>query len=284
MTPNANTLPLHPEYVEMISNDAGERRESVEIFDDFPVQKRRFSIKSKKMTPSSAFSWNRDEKKATDSPNKSNSNKPVPSASSEASGEYFHGICYRAPIRCSRSNISNKDLEWSKFHLIVVGDVFLFFSAPKYEFESRINISAVRSLRRVRVLGKSAIYFSTLRPFILRFQTRNERTAFSKIMPSRTNLRVPTVNLSRVEVQEADLNETVEEEVFIDGPAARTHFVERRGRFFSVPDAESPRREVNARAFRSLKKTARRDNDKEKKNGILSSLKKKSAQLRKRFF
>ena len=280
MSPNANTLPLHPEYVEMISSVAGERRESVEIFDDFPVQKRRFSIKSKKMTPSSAFSWNRAEKKDTDSPKKSC--KPVP----EATGEYFHGICYRAPIRCSRSNISNKDLEWSKFHLIVVGDVFLFFSAPKYEFESRIHLSTVRSLRRVRVLGKSAIYFSTLRPFILRFQTRNERTAFSKIMPSRTNLRVPTVNLSRVEIQEADLNETVEEEVFIDGPAATTHFAERRGRFFSVPDAESPaRREVTARAFRSLKKTARRNsNDKEKKNGILSSLKKKSAQLRKRFF
>jgi len=279
MAPSAYTLPLHPEYVEMIPNDAGERRESVEIFDDFPVKKR-FSMKSKKMTPSSAFSWNRTEK--TDSPKKS---KPVPST--ESSEEYFHGICYRAPIRCSKSNISNNDLEWSKFHLIVVGDTFLFFSAPKYEFESRIHIATVRSIRRVRVFGKSALYFSTIRPFILRFQTRNERTAFSKIMPSRTNLRIPTVNLSRVEVQEAELNETVDEEVFVDGPAEsqeKTHFAERRGRFFSVPEAGSPRREVNARAFRSLKKTARRDSNKEKKYGILSSLKKKSAQFRKRFF
>ncbi|CAG5105560.1 Oidioi.mRNA.OKI2018_I69.chr1.g2237.t1.cds [Oikopleura dioica] len=286
MAPNAFTLPLHPEYVEMVPKDAGERRDSVEIFEEsnFPKKQRGFSLRgsTKKMSPSNAFSWNRPDKKDTEA-------KIKQSPKTAQVGDYFHGICYRAPIRCSKNEMNDSDLEWSKFHLIVVGDVFLFFSAPKYEFESRIHLSTVRSIRRVRVFGKSAIYFSTIRPFLLRFQTRAERSNFSKIMPSRTNLRIPTVNLSRVEIEEAEksFNETLDDEVFIDGPELeeKSDMDGRRGRFFSVPEAET-KREVDARVFRSLKKSARKSTSKDakKKHGILTSLKKKSAQLKRRFF
>ena len=259
------------------------RRESVEIvaesvLQQTPSKKRKFSSRSKStrmyqstLTPSRAFKWS----------------MPV----QETSANYFHGLCYKANVTRRRSDLSIETMNWKKYHLVVIDDVVVFFTAPDYEFDSRVHLSAVKMLKRVRISGKSTTYFGTAKPFVVRFQTRSERKEFRTIM-SGTIEANSSVNLSSVEMDSprpisiassSDDNDDVFLPTMNILEAGQTP----RRRIRSMPEEDSVRLRAGSRSkltFRSLRsKLTRKNSIKADQPSFLDSLRNKSRRFKSKF-
>jgi len=285
------------------------RRESVEIVGETilktpEVKKRRFSTRSKStsngsrskmmmryqttLTPSRAFKW------ASGPEARKRHEKPLPS-----SGRYFHAICYRASVTRRRRDLRIETMEWTKFHMVVFDDVLVFFSSPNYNFDSRVHLSSVKVLKRVRISGKSTTYFGTIKPFVVRFQTRKERSEFRKIMAGTLEPN-NSVNLSSMEsdappivcnLSAGSSEDPDDDDVFLPSESSAESAVQNqtpyRRRVRSVPEENSGRVRHGSRSkmnFRSLRKALnRKGSSSGDRAGFMETLRQKSRAFKNKF-
>ena len=275
-----NTLPANTSSVEFPLGFS--RRESVEIVGETdiletPGPKRRYSCSTYVRAPK---------------PTKWNASKKM---SDKVSGQrYFHGICYRASVNRRRADLTVDTMQWTKLHLVVLDDVIVFFSHPNYDFESRVHFSKVKSIKRVRISGKSTTYFGAIKPFVVRFQTRAERNNFRHVM---TGNICPnkSVNLSTVEPPTPIVepptqiagSDSEDDDVFLPSTPIKTILptspkTPARRRIHSDPSQPGSTCERKAKViFRSLRKFAKNAHGAER--GFLDTLRRKSRALKNKF-
>lgn len=293
----SNTLNM--KKITHIQIEPMQRQESIEIVGESfiespqntPVKKNRRHTTTTKinmrynttLTPSKMFKWQTAMEDA--------------SPRSKISGRYFHAICYRANVTRRCRDLRLETMDWKKFHMVVFDDVIVFFTASTFDFDSRLHMATIRTLRRVRIAGKSTTYFGTVKPFVVRFQTSTSRTQFRKVMKGQLEPN-RSVNLSTVDTPEPMVTPAVEntsddDDVFLPeipkiSPPFPTPTPRRRIR--SLP--ENPVRRVRLVSssklnFRSLRKFGSKKKNGLKtesvRKGFLETIRQKSRALKKKF-
>lgn len=235
-----NTLPAKLAQLKTIV-PKNVRRESVEIIGESSMESpvnqrsnfRRSHSKNKKLTPSKAMKW-------------------IPEQKSKS--RYFHAECFRSFIRRPSKDLELSTLKWVKLHIVIFDKVLVFFSADKYEFESRVQLAAVKSIKRVRIAGKSSTYFGMGKSFVIRFQTRADRINFRNIMGVSIDLN-KSMNISKISVLQ-------KESTPITPKTQHRTIIRSRPRARSTPDEHElsgsrfSKITTNFRSFRFSKKTS----------------------------
>lgn len=213
---------------------------------------------------------------------------------SKISTRYFHAICYRASVTRRCRDLRLETMDWKKFHMVVFDDVIVFFNASSFDFDSRLHMASIRTLRRVRIAGKSTTYFGTVKPFVVRFQTSSSRNQFRKVMKGQLEPN-RSVNLSTVDAPVETVpqpEEISDDDVFLPVSTTQNHPTPTpvpRRRIRSLPEPSRRVRLVSSSKlnFRSLRKfTSKKKSGSKMENarkGFLETIRQKSKALKKKF-
>ena len=221
------------------------------------------------------------------------------------------GVTQRATVNrlSCKEDINVEELEWKQYHIAMFETILVFFEGSDCRFESRIELGAIRSIKRIRIdkkVGLMVVLQHKPVSMLLRFRNRAIRQQwyaqlnrknvgnFSKGVRasnrSEKSYNLTNLNISGSECQEEDDDVFDHDEVFDNEETEPTDLMTSqtcgRPRTRSCPDendiSESPVHKPTFQSLRKSKKLGRISHTRSNKckRTLFDSIKQKASNLK----